>query len=306
MKVLLTGASSFTGMWFAHALAAAGHHVVMPLRGASDAYSQGMRAQRVSALKDFGDIVWDCTFGGPRFLDVARTGTWDVLCHHAAHVGDYRNLNFDVAGALAENTHEFPAVLAGMAGLQAVILTGSVFEQDEGAGNPPLRAFSPYGLSKGLTAQAVRFHCEVAGLPWGKFTIPNPFGPFEEPRFGAYLLRCFLADEVAEVRTPLYIRDNIHVDLLALRYVAFVAALLAAGRPMTLNPSGYIESQGGFAQRFGREMAPRLGRECRVALGTQTEFAEPLIRINTDPGGAESAAWNEAASWDAIAEKAKQ
>ena len=33
MKVLITGASSFTGYWFASALAEAGHHVVAPLRG---------------------------------------------------------------------------------------------------------------------------------------------------------------------------------------------------------------------------------------------------------------------------------
>ena len=65
-------------------------------------------------------------------------------------------------------------------------MTGSVFEQDEGVGNAPMAAFSPYGLSKGLTAQAFRYGCGTLDVPLGKFVIPNPFGPFEEPRFCHY------------------------------------------------------------------------------------------------------------------------
>jgi len=49
-----------------------------------------------------------------------------------------------------------------------------------------LAAFSPYGLSKGLTAQAFRYWCGALDVPLGKFVLPNPFGPFEEPRFCHY------------------------------------------------------------------------------------------------------------------------
>ena len=65
------------------------------------------------------------------------------------------------------------------------MLTGSVFEQNEGAGEPPLVAFSPYGLSKGLTAEVVRHRCREFGIRYGKFVIPNPFGAAR----GAALLR---------------------------------------------------------------------------------------------------------------------
>jgi hypothetical protein len=37
----------------------------------------------------------------------------------------------------------------------AVVLAGSVFEPHEGAGTELRRAFSPYGLSKSLTASVV-------------------------------------------------------------------------------------------------------------------------------------------------------
>ena len=121
---------------------------------------------------------------------------------------------------VAENTANLRAVLERLAkgGLKGVVLTGSVFEEDEGAGEKPLVAFSPYGLSKGLTAAVVRHRCREAGLPFAKFVIPNPFGPLEEPRFCAYLVRTWKKGETARVNTPAYVRDNIPVWLLAKAY----------------------------------------------------------------------------------------
>jgi UDP-glucose 4-epimerase len=293
-------------MWFAKALSQAGHHVVMPLRGAAGSYVSGARATRVAALGQFGDVVWDCSFGSANFLAVARTGQWDLLCHHAAQVGDYHSAEFDVAGALAENTREFPSILRAMSGLHGVVVTGSVFEQDEGAGTPPMNAFSAYGLSKGLTVQAIRYQCATVGINLGKFTIPNPFGPFEEPRFCAYLARSFLKGEVPDVRTPLYVRDNIHVDLLAARYAMACTEVASATAPLRFNPSGYVESQGRFARRFAEELSSRLGRTCAVTLGLQTELTEPIMRINTIACDGEVPDWNETAAWNAVAEYALQ
>jgi len=233
---------------------------------------------------------------------VAASGSWDLLCHHASRVGDYRSPDFDIAGALAANTRSIRDVLRTMAarGLRGVVLTGSVFEYDEGAGSAPLGAFSPYGISKGLTAQVFRYWCAAIGLPLGKFVIANPFGPFEEARFCAYLLRCWKAGETACVKTPVYVRDNIHVDLLAAAYADF-AETVAGGVPFSrANPSGYVESQGSFADRVAREVAQRTGLVCALKLGNQREFPEPLVRINTEPAMAAVTAWSEAAAWDAF------
>jgi len=303
VRVLLTGGSSFTGLWFARSLAAAGHTVVAPVRRKVSDYKH-LRAERVAELKRIADVVEDCSFGSASFLDLANTGSWDLLCQHAARTGDYRSADFEVLGAVAENTNNVVAVLKAMLarGLTGVILTGSVFEQDEGAGERPLRAFSPYGLSKGLTWQYFRFLSGTMGFPLGKFVVPNPFGPFEEPRFCNYLVQSWLKGEVPTVRTPLYVRDNIHVDLLAAAYVTFVNKVPVQEGVITMNPSFYVESQGAFATRFSAEMKDRLGIDCPLVLLQQTEFGEPMVRINTDRVDASALHWNEAAAWDAEAE----
>ena len=102
------------------------------------------------------------------------------------------------------------------------------------------------------------------------------------------------------MRTPAYVRDNIHVDLLAGAYAAFAERVAAGAGFMRTNPSGYVETQGAFAHRFAGEIGRRTGLDCRVILAHQTEFPEPSVRINTDP--VRSAAGARAAAWDAVAD----
>jgi nucleoside-diphosphate-sugar epimerase len=301
VRILLTGGSSFTGLWFARSLRTNGHTVVAPLKGSD--YS-GLRGRRVAELRRVAEVVEECPFGSSRFLDLAKADSWDLLCQHAARTGDYRNPEFDVTAAVAENTHNLPAVLKAMfdRGLAGVLVTGSIFEQDEGAGNAPLRAFSPYGLSKGLTWQCYRFLSETMDFSLGKFVIPNPFGPFEEPRFCSYLTQSWLKGEVPTVRTPLYVRDNIHVNLMAAAYAAFAEQLPSRRGVTKFSPSFYVESQGAFASRFAAEMAPRLGVACPIVLLDQKEFGEPMVRINTDRINSATFGWQENLAWDAEAE----
>ncbi len=299
MKILLTGASSFTGFWFARELHEAGHHVVAALRQSPEGYGDSMRAHRVAKLSEVAECVFGLTFGEKGFLDLCRAGSWDLLCHHAAEVGDYRSPTFDVERAVSANTLNLPSVLREMRGLRGMVLTGSVFEGDEGAGTQPLAPFSPYGVSKTLTASATLHWCTRLGVPLGKFVIPNPFGPYEEPRFCAYLMKQWGSGAVAEVRTPAYVRDNIHVDLLAWAYAQFAASVFEASEFVRLNPSFYVGTQGAFAERLATEIRRRTGWDCALAMREQTEFAEPEARINTDR--IEIPGWNEAVAWDAIA-----
>lgn len=303
MNILLTGASSFSGYWFALALSQAGHRVVAPLRGKSEGYAD-VKARRVKLLAGICQVHFGVNFGEPAFLNLIDTlGPFDILCHHAAEVRDYRNPDFNAIAALAGNVNGLVDVLRKLRdkGCRRMLLTGSVFEQDEGIGPPPLRAFSPYGLSKGLTSDFVRYYAWREGFSLGKFVIANPFGPLEEPRFLGHLFKNWLAGQTPSVKTPSYVRDNIHVDLLAAAYRKMAETLPETPGYLHYSPSGYIESVGEFAQRVAAEMAKRLGVPCPLRLETQTDFSEPLSRVNSQRVEPAAFEWSESEAWDRLA-----
>lgn len=303
MNILFTGASSFTGYWFVRQLAERGHRVTALFRR-DLAHYEGVRRQRVDALVRICRPVFGCAFGGEVFFrTLEQDVAWDLLCHHAADVNDYKSPNFDCVAAVANNTHGIRQLFEalGNKSCQKVVITGSVFEQGEGAGSTPLWAFSPYGLSKSLTSQIFEYYAFQHAFSLGKFVIPNPFGPYEESRFTSYLMNNWLEGKTARVRTPCYVRDNIHASLLAKAYAYFCESLPQAPSFAKFNPSGYIETQQAFTERFAREMRPRLAMPCEVTFDPQKEFPEPVCRINTDPVGLLPLDWDEAAAWDGVA-----
>jgi len=305
MKILLTGGSSFTGYWFIRELASADHEVVATFRKPKDQYTESRRSARVALALQSCRGVFECSFGDQRFLDLIRGERWDLLCHHAADVENYRSDDFDPIAALAGNARNVAAVLealkAASGGRPRILLTGTVFENDEGAGSDGLRAFSPYGLSKGLTYQTFRYYGIRAGCSVAKFVIPNPFGPHEDLRFTSYLMKTWFAGETAVVNTPAYVRDNIHVSLLAKAYAEFAGRLGNHPAIAALRPSGYVETQGAFASRVATEMRARLGLECRLSMPEQTTFSEPKVRINTDIAAPAQLGWDERQAWDQFA-----
>lgn len=302
MKILLTGGSSFTGYWFIKELAAAGHEVVAVFRRGEDDYTSEPGHTRVAMLRKLCRPVHNVSFGDDRFVDLIGEGGWDVLCHHGTETANYRSPDFDVPAALAANAFRLTSVIRSLqnAGCGSIVLTASVFGYDEGAGSAELHAFSPYGLSKGLTWQTFRYYAHAAGMRLRKFVIPNPFGPFEEPRFTHHLMQNWFAGRKAAVNTPAYVRDNIHVSLLAKAYCNFVTS--PPNGASRFGPSGYVETQGAFTTRFAAEMRSRLGLPCEFELKTQTVFPEPGIRINTDLPETELLSFDEARAWDGIAE----
>ena len=306
MKILFTGGSSFTGSWFIKALVAAGHEVVAVFTGSGpeDYPPDTTRGQRVGQLLDCCRPRFGHCFGDESFLKLIREqGDLSLLCHHAADVTNYKSPDFDVHGAVARNTLNLPWVLEalGEVGCRRIVLTGSVFEGHEGRGHEGIH-FSPYGLSKSITAEIFAYYCSRSGQRLGKFVIPNPFGPYEELRFTRHLVGSWFTGTVPTVGSPDYIRDNIHVSLLALAYGRFIETLPDEGGFSRINPSGYAESQGAFARRFAAEMDRRLDCDCRVELAKQSDFSEPLERVNIDQLDPEDYGWSQSTAWDELAD----
>jgi UDP-glucose 4-epimerase len=302
MKVLFTGGSSFTGYWFVKELASQGHDVVAIFRRNVDEYPDDLRRKRIDALASVCRPVFGTSFGDGRFLELIKAQNFDLLCCHGAEVTNYNKPEFDLIAAVASNTYGLPMVLdaLGNSGCNRILLTGSVFENDEGAGSDDLRAFSPYGLSKGFTWQIFRYHAEVRSVALGKFVIAYPFGPNEERRFTHYLMKCWAEGATASVNSPTYVRDYIHVSLLAKAYVHF-ATTQPHGISRT-NPSGYVESQGALTHRLATQMRQRLNWNCDFVLKDQTDFTEPRTRINANYCDPALLHWSETAAWDELAD----
>lgn len=304
MNILFTGASSHSGHRYVQALIDAGHTVTAALSRPHRNY-QGLPARRIALLPAACRQVYRAPFGSAAFMRIIENQPhWDLLCHHTAYVRNYTDAMFDVNTALAYNTYKLPAVLSVLRqhGCRRVMLTGTTAEQGEGGiRNAP--ALSPYGVSKFLTTAYFKYYTRREEQHLTHFVMSTPIGPLvSESRFTAYLMRCWQNDKTAVINTPDYVRDNIHVSLLA-KYYAHVAGKLPARAGFTrYRPSGYAETIGAFTRRYAREMRKRLGWVCAVKLKKQIDFNEPMIRINTQPVDRDALSWSEKAGWDEIAD----
>lgn len=286
MRVLLTGVSSFTGCWFAAALAEAGAEVVGTCRRPVGSY-EGLSRRRLDKARAAGcRLIEGAAFGDPAFLDVVRShGPFDLLCHHGAEVGDLRRSDYDPLAALASNTLNAGPLMRAFADLggRGVVVTGSVFEAGEGGGDgQPVNA---YGLAKTLTWETLRFHAASAGLALGHFVVPHPFGPLEKPGFTSSLVRSWLAGQPGIVRRPELIRDFVPVDLLATAFANLCRTVIDRGGTQRSAPSGHAGSLLELATLLARELGPRLDRPCEVAIRPDpTPSGEPIRRVNAGPG----------------------
>ncbi|MDZ4845538.1 MAG: NAD(P)-dependent oxidoreductase [Chitinophagales bacterium] len=301
MKILFTGASSFSGYWFVKALAEHGHEVTCVFTAKDIEEYSGIRKERVQQVSNIAKSVFGIKFGDEAFLKLIEVGKFALCCHHAAWVQNYKDFDFDVALAVKNNTNNVVQTLKTLVncGCKKIIVTGSVFEGGEGEGSDGLPHFSPYGLSKALTSQVFEYYSMHFKMTFGKFVIPNPFGEYEEPRFTSYLMNNWLKGQTPKVNTPDYVRDNIPVGLLASYYHYFCEKIQALETgSIKLAPSGIVGSQGAFTQLVAREAGSRLGKPCDCILEHQTNFSEPLIRINTDRITELEKAFSERKFWD--------
>jgi UDP-glucose 4-epimerase len=302
--VLLTGGTSFSGLWFARALKDSNYRVIALVRRPCSDYS-GLRRERARELSRIADDVVVGDFGSPEMSAAASKRSIVLLCHHASVVENYKDPHFSILSALASNTNNIADSLMKMSGegLRGCVYTGTFFEAGEGGvpGNPS--AASPYALSKQLSAQIIRFWTEHLGLAFGRYIVPTPFGPYEEPRFASYLARTWLAGDVPTVRAPAYVRDYVPVDLMAKDYAKFCGRLLkenAAGA-LQCRPSYFPDTNLAFANWLARELSPRFDLACEVAVAAQQDFTEPLTAVNCDRLDPASFNWDESVFFDELA-----
>lgn len=287
MRVLLTGVSSFTGAWFARALASAGAEVLaVPRR--DPALWEPERRARLALVPASVRILPAAPFGSPRFLELLeRIGPLDLLALHGAEARDHRSPAFDVEAAVAANTRNVEAVMetAARRGVRAVLVTGSLFEAGEGAGEEPLRAFNPYGLSKTRSFQRLAEAARRRGLAVGKFVVGHPVGPFDKPGLLRAFTEAWLRGGIPRLRHPQLVRDMQPVDRLARAYAGFAFALAErAGGIHRLVPRGFTGPLEELVEGIAAGLRRPLGLPCRFTVADPPERSgEPLCRIGLHP-----------------------
>lgn len=285
MKVVLTGGTSLTGFWFARELKLQGHEVICLLtQDNAESYAHLKSATRFNLLSKEFEVHFSQRFGSENFLALLRKERPDVLCLHGSHIPDYKSQSFNLAESLQQNLFNLNEVFTILKEQNLpVVLTGTLFEPNEGGAGERTDAGSPYGLAKGLVTQAFHYYAKKFETHMSHFVIPNPFGIFEDKKFNFYLMDCWLKGQTARIKTPDYIRDNIPVSVLAKAYhQACVDVRQQTEIFKTYRPSGFVESQGRFTERMALEMRARLKFECKFELQIQSDFQEPLDRHNAE------------------------
>ncbi len=302
MKILFTGASSHTGYWFVKELVAQGHEVTATFTKNFGEY-EGIRKRRVMELQNICKPLNVVSFGDKNFLKAIKKEKWDLLCHHGAELGDYRSDDYNVGKTLSNNTLNVNKVLNELkeSGCGHVLLTGTVFEPNEGAGTKPLKPIYLYGLAKHFTWEVFKYLAELKGMVLGKYVMPNTFGPMEDHKFTGYLIKTWYNKEIPTILTPDYVRDNIHVSLSSKVYVEFAEKLVKKDRNVKISPSQYSGKQGEFAKIFAQEMEPRLNIPCPLNFNDQKLFPEPRERVNTDKIDPAKYHWDKEKAWSDIA-----
>lgn len=303
MRILFTGISSFTGYWIAKELIENGNEIIAVLpRKSIDEY-EGIKALRVKHIEKLADVKYGIKFGDDNFIRILENNKFDLFCYHSSYVVDYNTNKFKYLHSINENLLNIETVTDIIKSKEMMIIyTGSIFEGGEGIGTN-LKPISLYGISKQHTFDVLYHYCNKKGIKLGKFVIPNPFGPYEEERFTNYLIRTWIKGETPIIKTPAYVRDNIHISLLAKAYIYFSEKLERTKEYfIQLNPSGYVESQETFALRIGKELSIRLGIKYPYTKVIQKELNEPFIRINNTKTDLLISNWNEKKAWDEYAE----
>ena len=301
MKILFTGASSFTGMHIAEALIREGHHLILTCTQSADAYTD-IYAHRLQRIAPFAEVIYSTPQGSDRFLEVVQQQKPDILCSHGAYTVNYRQPDFDIATAYAQDTLHLPLLFDTLRriGCNKIIYTGSIF-----AGHGSFQKnipFSPYGLGKRITSETFHFYGSMYGIDVSTFVISNPFGELDNRKMLHIFGEMWKQGKRPHLTVANYIRDNIHVELLAQCYAFWVQEIMKENHSHIFAPSGYRLSMQKFTELFATEMRLRLGWACEFQSSDASTEVQPLELLHDFSATNCVPTWNPTVFWDRLAE----
>jgi len=221
MKVALSGASSFTAIWIAHALKEKGYEV-HALCGSDETSYQGLPKKRIQFLKTITPHIYYNIRA-----ELNSMNEWilehkpDFWIHHHHHMQDYRSPHYDTDMAKKVGLEPLPYLMENLknSGAKGVLFSGSYFEPGEG-GNSLDTKCTPYSQSKKWVWEEIQKQCLRVELPLSKIVIPNPIGPYEnEDRLIPIFIEKTKKSESLFVHTPNVMQDHLPALWLGKIYV---------------------------------------------------------------------------------------
>ncbi len=289
----MTGATSFSGYWFARQLILDGHELTI-IRSRSDNTGHEENLW-LSKLDNESLSFRELSFlqeSTPRLL-------FDAILLHGSFMEDRRSPNFNVDLAV-KKTLGVTKWIKEHFKAECVIHTGTFSEEDEGVGESPLNNFNPYSESKSLIYKEhlKMFH----GVPFLKFIMPNPFGRFQQNNIFSFLEKTWAKNEIPLILQPNYIRDYVPVDLLAISYSNLVDSFRRGNYLSdSYSPSYFAMSNRDMFNLYASEISSRIGRNLEIHFGEQKDYSESRVRVNRDSLHILSEKWSLDKFWDSLA-----
>ncbi len=293
MNFCMTGATSFSGYWFVRQLILDGHELTI-VRSRDNNF-ESTENPWLKKLKEESLSFREISFA----QEMTTKLNFDALLLHGSFMENRRSPNFNVNLAV-QKTLGVTKWIKENSKTNHVIHTGTFSEEDEGVGESPLNNFNPYSKSKTLIYKE---HQEIfRGVPFLKFTMPNPFGRFQQNNLFSFLEKAWTKNDIPLISQPNYIRDYVPVDLLAISYSNIIGSFIAGKHPLEyFSPSYFVMSNRDMSKLYASEISSRIGQNLEIQFGEQNDYAESRVRINKDSLHQLIENWSLEEFWDSVA-----
>lgn len=242
MKILVTGGAGFIGSHLVDRFIALGHQVAV-----IDNLSTGFRRNLNRAARFYEADIRNST----RLRQIFRRERPEIVCHQAAIAEVVKSLR-DPLPTLEVNVQGTVNLLlaGGEEGIRRFLFAstgGAIYGEPDripaGEGSPPT-PLSPYGLSKLLGEECIRFYARVYGFRYLLLRYPNVYGPRQNPLGEAGVVAIFaglmknggrptIFGDGSKARDYVYVQDVVRANVLGLRRGRDEILNLGWGRKVT-------------------------------------------------------------------------
>lgn len=301
MHVLLSGASSFTGMHITTALTDAKINVAVTFRRTLSEYG-GLKAERISLLSKARKLEAS-PIGSPSFSQCIRSFKPDIYIHHGFDTTGYNQPGFPLRSRIESALHNMDTVCLTLSreGCKGIVYSDSIFS---GCGSiicDGTVPFSPYGKAKLEIGNRLERLCKKHQLQFWRVVIPNPIGVLDNPKLLKHVFNAWKRKQTPTLFSPHLIRDNLPVGVLAKHYLK-VCEYILEGRSGISNPSGWVCSVQELVERAGREWTGRTGLAAPVRIEVKHD-SQPILLHNTSTMLTETDDWSEDYFWNQLVEE---